>query len=94
MRRYKMDKGSLPEKLDDLVPAYLEAVPRDDFDGRPLRYSAAKKVIYSVGKNLVDDGGEGAAFDEVKFGESSSGHGLSDPLLNCLGGRRPTSSCQ
>ena len=57
MKAFKVEKGRLPETLGELVPEYLDAVPLDDFDGKPLRYNAEKKVIYSVGKDLVDDGG-------------------------------------
>jgi hypothetical protein len=57
VKAYKLDKGRLPETLDQLVPEYLDAVPIDDFDGKPLRYSAAKKIIYSVGEDLEDNGG-------------------------------------
>jgi hypothetical protein len=64
LRRYQMDKGDLPERLDDLVPTYLEAVPRDEFDGKPLRYSRDKKVIYSVNDDLVDGGGAGKPFSD------------------------------
>jgi hypothetical protein len=49
--------GKLPENLQALVPTYLAAVPDDPFDGKPFRYSPEKKIVYSVGKNLVDDGG-------------------------------------
>ena len=57
MKAFKVEKGRLPETLDELVPEYLDAVPLDDFDGKPLRYNAEKKVIYSVGKDLKDAGG-------------------------------------
>jgi hypothetical protein len=53
-------EGALPETLDALVPDYLESIPRDAFDGAPLRYSKAKAVVYSIGTDLVDSGGEGA----------------------------------
>jgi hypothetical protein len=49
--------GRLPERLDELVPGYLKAVPPDPFDGKPLRYNPVKGVIYSVGLDLQDDGG-------------------------------------
>lgn len=57
MKAFKAEKGRLPETLGELVPGYLEAVPLDDYDGQPLRYSAEKKVIYSVGEDLKDGGG-------------------------------------
>jgi hypothetical protein len=57
LKAFKVEKGRLPKTLDELVPEYLDAVPLDDYDGKPLRYSAEKKVIYSVGKDLKDGGG-------------------------------------
>lgn len=57
MKAFKMEKGRLPATLQELVPEYLEAVPLDDFDGKPLRYNPAKKILYTVGKDLRDEGG-------------------------------------
>ncbi|MCX5654879.1 MAG: hypothetical protein NTY65_09560 [Planctomycetota bacterium] len=57
MKAFKTEKGRLPTTLDELVPEYLDAVPLDDFDGKPLRYNLVKKIIYTVGKDLRDDGG-------------------------------------
>ncbi|MDR3583139.1 MAG: hypothetical protein P4L62_02155 [Candidatus Pacebacteria bacterium] len=57
LKVYKNDNGSLPDTLDKLVPNYISGVPLDPFDGKPIRYSAEKKIIYSVGSNLIDDGG-------------------------------------
>ena len=59
MKAFKMEKGALPESLDQLAPDYIDAVLLDDFDGRPLRYSREKKILYSVGKDLEDSGGMG-----------------------------------
>jgi len=33
-------------------------VPEDDFSGKPLRYDLDKRLIYSVGEDLEDDGGK------------------------------------
>jgi hypothetical protein len=56
--------GRLPRTLEELVPAYLPAVPLDPLaaGGRPLGYVSAEKDpakprVYSVGPNGVDDGG-------------------------------------
>lgn len=57
LRRYERAKGSLPDRLDDLVPGFIEAVPADPFDGQPLRYSRERRIIWAVGENLRDDGG-------------------------------------
>jgi len=51
MKAFKLEKGRLPATLDELVPDYLDAVPLDDFDGKPLRYNPAKKIVYTVGKD-------------------------------------------
>ncbi len=58
--RYRLAQGAWPEALDELVPRYLPAVPIDPFDGAPLRYkkTTAGIVIYSIGENGVDDGGD------------------------------------
>ncbi len=61
LRAYKLKNGELPESLDALVPEYLRKIPKDAFDGRPLRYSRAKKLIYSVGLDLKDSGGSAPA---------------------------------
>ena len=58
LRAYQLEHGNLPPDLNALVPEFLDAVPVDDFNGQPLRYSAEKKIVYSVGKNLKDDGGD------------------------------------
>ena len=57
--RHRMAIGDLPEKLTDLVPTYLADVPKDPFDGEPLRYKQldAGFVVYSVGPDRQDDGG-------------------------------------
>ena len=58
LRAYQLTHGNLPPDLDALVPEFLDAVPIDDFNGQPLHYSAEKKIVYSVGRNLKDDGGD------------------------------------
>jgi hypothetical protein len=59
MTRFRLDHGTLPSRLADLVPAYLEAVPTDPFDGKPLRLSIKGDtwIIYSIGPDCIDDGG-------------------------------------
>ncbi len=57
LRAYQLTHGNLPPDLNALVPEFLDAVPVDVFDVQPLRYSPARKIVYSVGQNLKDDGG-------------------------------------
>jgi len=59
-QRYRLAAGKLPEKLADLVPTYLQSVPKDPFDGNELRYKKLEPgfVVYSIGEDLSDDGGK------------------------------------
>ena len=58
--------GKHPEKLSELVPEFLPAVPPDPYDGRPLRPRRGEGglVLYSVGRDRKDDGGR--PMDEEK----------------------------
>ncbi|MCR9119854.1 MAG: general secretion pathway protein GspG, partial [bacterium] len=68
---YRREHGKLPAELSDLVPDFLDEVPIDPFTGDPLIYRVDEDaiVIYSVGRNGVDDGGvvnkEGEPLDHV-----------------------------
>jgi hypothetical protein len=57
--RFRLAKGHWPERLEDLVPDYLPAVPADPFDGRPLRLRRMDDgiLVYSVGADGEDNGG-------------------------------------
>jgi hypothetical protein len=59
LERYRLAQGRYPENLDALVPESIPALPHDVMTGEPLRYRPAPDgyVLYSVGRNLVDDGG-------------------------------------
>lgn len=56
-RRYRFREGRLPAKLDDLVPSFLPALPRDPYDGKTFRYDPVREIVWSVGKDLHDSGG-------------------------------------
>jgi hypothetical protein len=68
---YHADHGSYPAKLADLVPKYMESVPKDLFNDADLHYQAADGdyTLYSVGPNGQDDGGRG--IDDKAAAESS-----------------------
>ena len=57
LKEYEIDHNILPYFLDELVPQYVSRVSLDPFDGKPIRYSKDKKIIYSVGEDGVDSGG-------------------------------------
>ncbi len=62
LERYRLAHGAYPEKLGDLVPEFLPAVPPDVIDRQSLRYrreAADRFVLWSVGENEVDDQGTG-----------------------------------
>jgi len=58
---YKNMHGDFPEDLSELAPEILEEVPVDPFTGNSLIYSKQDSgiIIYSIGSNLKDDGGNG-----------------------------------
>lgn len=49
--------GALPPNAASFI-TYLGTWPTDLYDGEPMRYDANKQVVYSVGPNLKDDGGD------------------------------------
>ena len=55
---YKLEHGgNLPDNLNDLVPNYLASLPLDPFTDKNFIYNHDKKVIYSLGTNKTDEGG-------------------------------------
>jgi hypothetical protein len=57
---YRADHGTLPERLVEITPKYLAELPTDVYSGMLLRYSHTADGewgLYSVGRNLKDDGG-------------------------------------
>jgi hypothetical protein len=66
LERYRLLKGAYPATLTELTPEFLVEVPLDVYSGRPYLYrrtDGGSFVVYSVGKNRVDDHGE---FDPAK----------------------------
>lgn len=75
LRAFQLERGELPDRLEQLTPKYLAEVPVDPFDpgGRPLRYARTDEghVVYSVGADGKDDGGRPPGQNE---------HGWRDPF--------------
>ena len=69
IEQFSRKNGRLPDKLDELLPEFLDKVPIDPFDGKPLRYAVREDVyvIYSIGTDRVDDGGR-ILEEEDEFG--------------------------
>jgi hypothetical protein len=67
--RYAQDKGHCPDNLDELVSAdYLKELPTDPWSNKPLVYRRTDDgfMLYGIGSNFEDDGGEVARDDEGK----------------------------
>lgn len=68
IERYRLATGEVPERLEVLVPQYLDAVPLDPFDGRLIRYRRTEPGyrLYSIMEDGQDNGGR--TRDEVSRG--------------------------
>ena len=58
--RYRLEQDRWPTSWEQLTPAYLKAVPVDPYTGQPFFLKALPDglVIYSVGRDGKDDGGD------------------------------------
>jgi hypothetical protein len=57
--RFRLANGRWPKDLAELMPAYLNRVPLDPYDGKPLRLRAVADglAIYSIGDDREDNEG-------------------------------------
>ena len=53
---FKAKYGDFPNTLDALVPEFLPEVPRDPYDGKPMRYNNDKMFLWTPGEKLSFDG--------------------------------------
>jgi len=61
LERYHLAHGEYPETLDALAPQFIETIPHDIIGGQPLHYrrqANGQFVLYSIGWNETDDGGQ------------------------------------
>ena len=75
LERYRLANGQFPETLEALAPKFLEQLPHDIINGQPLKYHRTEDgqfVLYSVGWNETDDGGQIAL---TKSGSYDPNHG-------------------
>lgn len=57
LRHYQLEEGSLPDTLDQLIPAYLEKLPLDPYSGKPLLYSKEQNLVWSIGEDFKSNNG-------------------------------------
>jgi hypothetical protein len=61
LERFRLAHSEYPEALDSLAPQFIETLPHDIINGQPLHYrreANGQFVLYSVGWNETDDGGQ------------------------------------
>ena len=61
LERYQLANGKYPDTLDVLTPRFIDSIPTDVIDGKPLRYRPKVEggyLLYSLGWNQTDDGGQ------------------------------------
>ena len=59
VEQYRAQRGSYPDSLDAIAPSLGGSLPLDPFTGEQYLYYPSGDIclLYSVGRNLVDDGG-------------------------------------
>jgi hypothetical protein len=60
LERYRLANGNYPAALTALIPQYLDKIPHDIINGKPMSYTCTDGQnfkLWSVGWNEVDDGG-------------------------------------
>jgi hypothetical protein len=60
LESFRRGSAHWPKSLDELVPGYLPQLPVDRITGGPLHYKVVddRPVVYSVGADKVDNGGQ------------------------------------
>jgi len=61
LKRYQLKHGNYPTDLKSLIPDFISTVPVDPVDSQPLRYrqnADGTFLLYSIGENGKDDGGD------------------------------------
>jgi hypothetical protein len=68
LERHRLDKGQYPERLEALVPAYMQVLPHDLVTGGPLHYARQGDTftLYQVGWDGRDEGGSAGWSGEGK----------------------------
>lgn len=67
LERFHAAHGRYPEALDELVPQFAPRLPRDLFDGQPLRYRRVEPdsyLLYSIGWDSKDDQGRASRWED------------------------------
>jgi hypothetical protein len=96
LERYRGKHGAYPKTLAELTPDFLKTVPVDFMDGQPLRYRLSDDghfVLYSVGLDCVDNGGQMPSYEQQRMPDFGS-RGFGAPPKGDLVWPRPASSAE
>jgi hypothetical protein len=73
LERFHLANGQFPNSLDELTPRFISELPHDVISGGPYKYRRAddgRFILYSVGWDEQDDGGEpGSTLFDDKGGD-------------------------
>lgn len=76
LERHRLATGQFPKTLAALAPRFLKQVPHDIVNGQPLHYELTEDgqfLLYSIGWNETDDGGEIGFFASGRGPEKKEG---------------------
>ena len=76
LERHRLRAGQYPQQLSELVPQSIQQMPHDVISGEPLHYERTKDglfLLYSIGWNENDDGGQPGFFASGRGPEKKEG---------------------
>ncbi len=76
LKRFQIQHGRIPATLTELTPALLRSVPLDFMDGKELRYQRFgdyRFILYSVGLDGIDNGGQMKTREQLRDERSGMG---------------------
>jgi hypothetical protein len=77
LKRHQLRHATLPKELNALVPEFLPELPHDPVDGKALRYRLnvdGTFLLYSIGIDGIDDGGDATPVPPAHFSQWQAGH--------------------
>ena len=84
LHRHRIRHGVYPDGLEQLIPELLSEEPKDWMDGEVLRYGVqpdGEFLLYSVGQDCVDDGGDPRSDDsETTYRQLHQGRDAAWPV--------------
>lgn len=86
LKAYHQENGTLPDSLNELMPDYIDELPLDPYDGKMMRYSKNKKIIYSIGNDSIDNEGSHLPFEftlnDEEYCEESAERDETEPTFS------------